>query len=556
MDSITRRKFIKTSTVTSIGLSMGCSIKTHFDLVIRNGLVYNGTKNKPKLVDLGIIGDKISVIDKLPKNVSANTVLDAEGLAVSPGFIDIHTHTDVELIVNPKAESKIRQGVTTEVAGNCGFSPFPYNVEDVKELHDRMMKNYNLDLKWKNLKEFFEIIESHKTALNYMTFTGHGDLRAYVIGKNDVKPTPDQLQKMQRVLEESMDYGSIGLSTGLEYSPGSYAKTDELIALCQTVASKNGLYATHMRNEDDTVEEAIKEALLIAEKSGVNLEISHFKACNKNNWHKIENMLELIHNGRNRGIDVHADRYPYHAWGTGLTSFLPLWSRQGNNDEVISRLQDKKLIPKIQSYSQGRAQRIGGWNKVIISNCDSDVNSHFEGKSILECAEMTSKEPSRFILDLLVEEKNGVGVIGFAMSEQNLQKVLSDDLVMIGSDGTAVAPYGKLGKNKPHPRYYGTFPRVLGRFSRDNNWMNLQTAIYKMTGMPAMKLNLKQRGVLKKGYFADITIFNPDSVIDKATFTNPHQYPEGIEYVIVNGKIVIDKSEHTGILPGRVLRQT
>jgi len=399
MDSITRRKFIKTSTVTSIGLSMGCSIKTHFDLVIRNGLVYNGTKNKPKLVDLGIIGDKISVIDKLPKNVSANTVLDAEGLAVSPGFIDIHTHTDVELIVNPKAESKIRQGVTTEVAGNCGFSPFPYNVEDVKELHDRMMKNYNLDLKWKNLKEFFEIIESHKTALNYMTFTGHGDLRAYVIGKNDVKPTPDQLQKMQRVLEESMDYGSIGLSTGLEYSPGSYAKTDELIALCQTVASKNGLYATHMRNEDDTVEEAIKEALLIAEKSGVNLEISHFKACNKNNWHKIENMLELIQ------------------------------SRQGNNDEVISRLQDKKLISKIQSYSQSRAQRIGGWNKVIISNCDSDVNSHFEGKSILECAEITSKEPSRFILDLLVEEKNGVGVIGFAMSEQNLQKVLSDEIL-------------------------------------------------------------------------------------------------------------------------------
>lgn len=551
--TITRRNFIKTSALTGLGFIVGCTVKNRFDIIIRNGNILNGLGTPAARLDIGIKSDKIASIDDLSSS-SADIFVDAKDLIVAPGFIDIHTHTDTELLVNPKAESKIRQGITTEVSGNCGYSPFPLNREDRKELNEKLVEQYGIEITWNNIDGFFKAIESSKTSINYMSFSGHGNLRAYVVGKNDVTPTKDQMDEMKRILAQSMEFGSLGLSTGLEYAPGSYAKTEELIELCKVVSQHNGIYATHMRNEDDTVEEAIEEALRICAEANVSLQISHLKACNQANWHKVDHMLEMIHNAADKGLPVLADRYPYSAWGTGLTSFLPLWTRQGGTEEILARLKEKKYEAEISKYSEERGKRIGGWNRVVISLCYSKKNKKWEGKSIQSCSEITGKEPCIFIRELLIEERNRVGVIGFAMDEDNLKKVLAFPLITIGSDGSAVAPYGKLGEGKPHPRYYGTFPRILGKYCREERIFDLPTAIEKMTSMSAKKLGINKRGILKKGYFADITIFNPKTIIDNATYTNPHQYPTGIKYVIVNGKLTIKKGKHTGELKGEVLR--
>ena len=550
---ITRRDFIKTGSTVALGFLAGCSVKNRFDIVIRNGLMFDGTGSPGMKLDIGIKGNKIVAIANL-SSTTADLIIDANGLAVSPGFIDIHTHTDTGLLINPKAESKIHQGVTTEVAGNCGASPFPLNDEDFEEFDKNLVERYGIHVTWRDITGFLKALEEKRISINYATFTGHGDLRSYAVGKNDVEPTPEQMKQMKALLAESMENGSFGLSTGLEYTPGSYAKTDELTELCKVVSKSNGVYATHVRNEDDRVEEAIEEALQICREAEVSTEISHFKACNQNNWHKVDHMLAMIQNAANSDLPVKADRYPYIAYGTGLTIFLPLWARQGNRDEILARLQNKELIPKIQQHAETRGKRIGGWHRVVISSCFSDKNKILEGKSIQDCAKITGKEPFEFIRDILIEERNRVSIVGFAMNEDNLKKVLSSPLVMIGSDGSAVSPKGKLSEGKPHPRYYGTFTRVLGKYCREEKIFDLATAVNKMTSMPADKLGLKNRGYIKKGYFADITIFNPETVIDNATFVNPHQFPTGIEYVIVNGKVTVKNGEHIGERAGEILR--
>ena len=554
MKNISRRNFIKSGSVAGLGILMGCSIRNKFDIIIKNGTIFDGLGNPGKTLDLGIIKDKIIAIDKLEK-ASADMIIDARGLYLAPGFIDIHTHTDLELLANPRAESKIRQGVTTEVSGNCGSSPFPLKEKEREKFSADMQKKYGVPVNWQDINGFFRAIENKKTAMNYMTFTGHGDLRTYAVGKNDVKPTQEQLKLMKKRLAQSMEFGSLGLSTGLEYAPGSYATTEELIELCRVVAKHNGVYATHMRSEGAKVEEAIQESIEIAEKSGASLQISHLKACNRPNWDKVDNMMQLIHQAREKkGLPVMADRYPYNAWGTGLTTFLPLWARQGETEEILARIKDPELKTDLQKYCKERGKLIGGWDHIMISSCDTPENKKWEGMYISQCIESTGKEPCQFIFDLLQEEKTKVSIIGFAMTEDNLKKVLANPLVVIGSDGSAVAPYGKLSTGNPHPRYYGSFPRVLGKYCREEKIFDWPVAIKKMTSQSAHKLGLKRRGKLQNNCYADITIFNPDTVIDKATFSDPHQYPQGIEYVIVNGKPVIIKGEHTGSLPGKVLR--
>lgn len=551
--SYTRRQFIKTSTLATTGLIVGCSSKNQFDIIIKNGIIVDGSGNSFIKSDIGIIGDKISVIDK---NIghSAEIIIDAKQKIVAPGFIDIHTHTDTELIVNPTADSKIFQGVTTEIGGNCGYSPFPLNKKDFEEFNANFFDRYGENIDWKNIAGFYERLEKEKLSINYASFTGHGNLRAFVVGKNDVNPTAEQLKLMKRFLAESMEMGSLGLSTGLEYSSGSYAKTEELIELSKVVSEKRGVYATHMRNEDDTVEEAIKEALRISEEADVSLQISHLKAGNPANWHKVDNMLKIIEDAVESGIQVLADRYPYIAYGTGLSAFLPLWARQGDTDDLLRRLEDDTQINKIEKYSQSRAKRIGGWEKVVLSSCFTEKNKVFEGMSIKDAATQKEISEFEFIKNIIIEEKNRVGIIGFAMSEENIKKVLSHPLVMIGSDGSAVAPTGKLAHGKPHPRFYGTFPRVLGKYVRDENFFDLPTGIKKMTSMPADKLGLKGRGLIKENNYADIVIFDSNKIIDKATFVEPHQLATGIEYVIVNGKITIENGRHNGVLNGRVIR--
>ena len=549
--SVTRRDFIKTTTLATSGILVGCSVKNRFDLVIRNGLMLDGLGNPAVKTDLGIAGGKITAIGNLSA-ATADRIIDAKGLMVTPGFIDIHTHTDVELIANPRAESKIRQGITTEIGGNCGYSPFPLTEEDREDLALEWGDEYKVDVNWTNIGGFYDAIRVKGTAFNYASLTGHGDLRAAVLGRNDLDPTPEQLREMEKLLDKSMEMGSLGLSTGLEYAPGSYAETAEIIALCKIVASRGGLYATHMRNEDDTVIEAIEEALTICREAGVSTEISHLKACNKNNWPKVPRILEMLEEAA-QNLPVKADRYPYDAWGTGLTSFTPQWARQGSTDDRIARLQDPQQSVKIMEYANDRARRIGGWDRLLISGCETEANKVWEGIDILTCSKERKMEPAEFVRNLLIEDRLDVGIVGFAMSEDNLKLVLKSPNVMIGSDGSASAPYGILHKGKPHPRYYGAFPRVLGRYVREQKTLTLPEAVNMMTGMPAQKLKLKQRGSLEKNNFADITIFNPDTVIDNATFADPHQYPTGIDYVIVNGEVVIDQGVHTDLMAGKIL---
>ncbi len=548
---ITRRQFVTTTSLATAGIIAGCSMRNRFNLIIRNGLVLDGLGQPGIKADLGITGNKISVIGDLSA-ASADRIIDASGYVVSPGFIDIHTHTDVELLANPHGESKIRQGITTEIGGNCGFSPFPLTEEDRLDLHREWQKEYGVDVDWTDIGGFYEALGKKGFAFNYGSFTGHGDIRAAVVGRNDIAPTTEQLKEMRRLLEASMEMGSLGLTTGLEYAPGSYSKTDELIALCQVVAANDGVYATHMRNEDDTVIEAIEEALTICRETGVSTELSHLKACNRNNWHKVPQILEMLDQAAAE-MPVQADRYPYDAWGTGLTSFTPQWSRQGEPEERLARLKDRKLGKKIMAYADERAERIGGWDRILISGCETEANKKWEGIDIKTCAAESGMKPAEFVRNLLIEDHLETNIVGFAMSEDNLKTVLNSPHVMVGSDGTAVAPYGVLHRGKPHPRYYGAFPRVLGKYARETKTLELPEAIRMMTSMPADKLGIKDRGRLEKGKFADVTIFNPDTVIDNATFADPHQYPTGIDYVIVNGKIVIDNGEHTDVMAGELV---
>jgi len=548
-----RRQFIQTSALAASGIILGCSTKNQFDIIIKNGIVIDGSGSKPFSAELGIIGDKISALDT---NVgeSAEIIIDAGGRVISPGFIDIHTHTDTELIVNNTADSKICQGVTTEIGGNCGYSPFPFTEIDLEKFYENFFEQYQENAEWKNIAQFFERLEKGKLSINYASFTGHGNLRAFIVGKNDIVPTSDQMKKMKMVLAESMEMGSLGLSTGLEYSPGSYADTDEIIELSKVVSERDGVYATHMRNEDDTVEEAIEEALRICKEAKVSTQISHLKAANPANWHKVDNILKLIESSYNSGMPVLADRYPYIAYGTGLSVFIPLWARQGDSDDLIIRLQDNSQLGKIKDYAEGRASRIGGWDKVGISSCFTEGNKIFEGKSIREAAKEKGISEFDFVKNIIIEEKNRVSIIGYAMSEENIKKILSHPLVVIGSDGSAVSTRGKLSHGKPHPRYYGTFPRVLGKYVREKQFFDLSTGINKMTSMPAEKLGIKGRGLIQKGNYADLVIFDPENITDNATFVNPHQLAGGIDYVLVNGKVTVEKGNHKGILSGKVIR--
>lgn len=551
---ISRRQFIKTSVLATAGIWAGCSLRSVFDIIIRNGSIADGALTRTVSGDVGIIGDKIAAIGDL-SNASAGLIIDATGKIVAPGFIDIHTHTDIELLVDSNAESKIHQGVTTEVSGNCGYAPFPLNDDEVASLDENYSTRYDLHVTWRDIDGFLDALEKKGISLNYATLSGHGTIRSHVIGKNNVQPSLADLEKMKMVLQEEMEKGSFGLSTGLEYAPGSFAQTSELIELSKVVSSLNGIYATHLRNEDDRVEEAVREALEICRQAEVAVQISHLKACNRKNWHKVDHLLEMIHSAHDNGMPVHADRYPYNAWSTGLSSLLPVEYRQGTTEEMLNRLSDQNDVKEIRKYAEKRAENIGGWDRFLISSCVTAENKIFEGKTIDEGSQLSGLTEFELVKKLLLEEKGRVNIIGFAMEEKNLHKILSSPLVMVGSDGSAVAPSGKLGSGKPHPRYYGTFPRVLGKYCREEQLFDIAVAVKKMTSMPAEKLGLKLRGKLLPDYYADVVVFDPKTVIDRATYLEPHRYPDGIEYVIVNGRLTIKEGSHTGKHAGKVLRR-
>ncbi|UCC38470.1 MAG: D-aminoacylase [Candidatus Aminicenantes bacterium] len=560
--TVSRRNFLKKSSkiIAATGLSgcgillKGCTSKKDFDLIIQGGRIYDGSGKEAVQADIGINGNFIKEIGKI-SNARGKSVIDAKDLTVCPGFIDVHDHTDVELLVNPKAESSIRQGITTLVSGNCGSSPFPIAEEIYDETKENLKEQLEIDLTWMDINGFFSRLDEKGMALNFATLVGQGTIRGASMGSNDRPPKQEELERMKVLVDKNIKAGAVGLSTGLEYAPGCYAQPDEITELCTVAAQLGGVYATHMRDEGDSLFESLEETIEVARKAGISLQISHFKICYPRNWHKIDQALVKIEEAKKEGISIFCDRYPYIASSTGLSFYFPRWAKQGTTDEFLARLKDPPLNSRLRAYVAEQEKKLGSWEKVIISSVASEENRNIQGKSVWDAAKELEKEPYDFMKDLLIEEKNRVGMVAFNMKEENLRRILAHPLVGIGTDGSAVSPYGLLGRGKPHPRNYGTFPRVLGKYIREEKIMALSNMIKKMTSVVAEKFSFEKRGMLRNGYFADIVIFDDDTVVDRASWTDPHQYPVGIEYVLVNGEIVIERGEHTGNLPGKILRK-
>ena len=559
---ISRRSFLKrTAALTAASglagcspLIQGCASKREFDLVIEGGLVYDGTGKPPVASDVAIVHDLIAKVGKIGSS-RGKTVLGAAGLAVSPGFIDAHDHTDLSLIVNPKAESVIHQGITTLLSGQCGGSPFPISDQIFEEERENAKRIYGIELDWRDMAGFFSRLEAGGSALNYATFVGHGTIRGRAMGFSDRPPTDQELELMKRLVEDHIRGGAFGISTGLEYTPGSFARPEEVAALCRAAARLGAVYATHMRDEGDRLLESLAESIDAAKASGVRLQISHFKTAYPRNWSKLDAALAMLEQARRDGVEVFCDRYPYIAASTGLSFYFPMWAREGTAGEFVSRLQDLGLDSRLRSHLAEQEKKLGSWDRIILSSITSVKNRVLQGKNVLEAAGEAGKPPYEFMRDLLIEEKGMVDMVVFMMNEDNLKKILAHPLVGVGCDGSAVAPYGILGMGKPHPRNYGTFPRVLGKYVREEKILPAEEMIRKMTSVPAARFGFEKRGLIKVGNYADLVVYDPGRIEDRATWVNPHQYPAGIAYVIVNGQVVVDHNEHTGRLPGRILRK-
>lgn len=529
-----------------------------YDIVINDAKIIDGTGSPWYYGSIAIRNGKIVNIKRRGKFKSGKYIINAEGLIVSPGFIDMHSHSDFTLLVNPKAESKIRQGVTLEVIGNCGSSMAPIKPDKIDIFKRRVgeLAQY-VTWDWSTFKEYREKLMRNGIALNVAPLIGHGTLRINVMEYENREPKREELEEMKNLLDQSMRDGAFGLSTGLIYTPGSYAKTEEIIELAKVAAKYGGLYSSHIRSEADQLIEAIKEAIRVGREAGIRVEISHLKSAGVRNWGKINEAIKLIEEAREEGVDVTADFYPYTAGSTSLTACIPPWAHVGGIEEMIKRLKDPeqrlKIKLEIEEKTEGweNLANLAGWDRIIVASCEK--NRHYEGLSISEIAKMNNKDPYDQAFDLIIEEEGRVQIVLHMMREEDMIQALKCPYTMIGTDGSSIAPYEPLGRGKPHPRSYGTFPRIIGRYARDMKIISVEEAIKKMTSTPANKLGLMDRGLIKRGFWADIVIFDKKTIIDTATFENPHQYPNGIKYVIVNGEIVIENGEHTGRLPGRVL---
>ena len=558
----TRRTFIKTTGLAgagaaTVGMSAllgGCTQQQKYDVLITGGMVIDGTGAAAISADVGIIGDQVVEMGSLRDNGSKR-VIDATGMIVCPGFIDIHSHTDLALLVNPKAESKIRQGVTTEVAGQDGGSLAPLTDTQLKGLQEGYGARYEVDINWKDFTGLFATLRKNQIGVNFISFVGQGTIRRLVVGNKNVRATARQIDVMKALVEQALSEGAWGLSSGLEYTPGSFANEDEIAELGKVTRSFDGIYATHMRNEDDRLIEAVEEAIHIARKAEIPLEISHFKASGKRNWDKISQAFEIIEKANAEGMDITLDRYPYIAYQTTLRNLFPTRFRDGGTDVFVKRLQTPALLARMKRAALAKIDMLGDWSAVMITSVSKEEHQVHIGKRVSEIVAESKEDPFEFVRQLLINENGSVGMVGFGMSEEEIKSVLTHPLVMIASDGGAAATYGPLSETTPHPRYYGTFPRVLGKYCRDDRFFDLPTAVHKMTGMPAQRLGLKDRGKVDVGLAADLVVFNPVTVIDRADFMNPHQYAQGIDYVLVNGAVVIDQGEHMGVLAGRVLQK-
>ena len=529
-----------------------------YDLVIRNGRIVDGTGRAGYVADVAIKNDRIVKIGKLSQAAATRTI-DAQGLVVAPGFIDMLGQSETYLLIDPRAMSKVMMGVTTEITGE-GESIAPINERQIKEQED-FLRRFSLTIDWRTLGDYFARLDKQGSGVNLGTFVGATQVREYVIGYDDRPPTPQELEQMKKLVADAMRDGALGLSTSLQYVPARFAKTDELIELAKVARQYGGIYATHQRSEANTIDASLDEVFEIAQKAKIPVEIWHLKTAYKKNWGRMPYVLNRIKQARERGLDITADIYPYIAGSTALSACLPPWALEGGTDKMLERLRDSQTRQRLKteiSQEQTTWENIylgsGGPGGVLIGSVVNRELESLQGKRISEIAEQQKKDPLDAVFDLILADHGQTGAIYFMMSEDDMRAAMKSPLVSFCTDSGSRATDGPLAGSKSHPRGWGSYPRILGRYVRDEKLLTLEDAIHKMTGGPAARVGLKQRGLIKEGMFADITVFDPTKVIDTATFESPNQYPVGIDYVIVNGKLSVDKGQRTSALAGRVLR--
>jgi N-acyl-D-amino-acid deacylase len=529
----------------------------HFDVLIKGGMVYDGTGRAPRRVDVAIKGDRIVAVGNLSRALARN-VVDARGLAVAPGFINMLSWSTESLIEDGRSQGEVRQGVTTQIMGE-GWSMGPLN-ERLKKQVVAEQDDIKFDIKWTTLGEYLTYLEKRGVSQNVASFVGATTVRQYVLGESDVQSTPAQLQEMRELVRQAMEEGALGVGSSLIYAPAFYARTEELIELCKVAARYQGKYISHLRSEGNEWVQAVKELIRISREAGLPAEIYHIKAAGRQNWNKVDQVLAMVNAARRSGLKITADIYMYPAGSTGLNASLPPWTMDGGYEALFKRLEDPATRQKIAAEVRTPGDKwenlylaSGSPDRVLLVGFKSEKLKPLTGKTLAEVAKMRGKDPVETIMDLIVEDRSRVGTVYFLMSEENIKKELRQPWVSIGSDAASMAPEGVFLKSSTHPRAYGNFARLLGKYVREEKVISLTEAVRRLTGLPATNLGLDRRGFLRTGMFADVVVFDPATIADRATFENPHQYAVGVKHVFVNGGQVLKDGEHTGAKPGRAL---
>lgn len=529
-------------------IQFNCAPSYDYDIIIRNGIIYDGTGESSITADVAVKNDTIAVIGDLSK-FSGRIDINAENLAVAPGFINMLSWAVTSLIHDGRSQSDIRQGVTLEVFGE-GRSMGPLN-EQMKQNLKKRQKDIVYDIEWTTLNEGLEYLVNKGVSCNVASFVGATSVRIHEIGYEDRPATAEELERMKNLVHQAMQEGAVGISSSLIYVPATFASTEELIELAKVAAEYDGLYISHMRSEGDHILEAVNELLRIAREAEIRAEIYHLKSSGKENWHKLDAVIEKVNEARAEGMQITADMYTYPASSTGLNILIPTWAKEGGHDQMIARMKDPILRKKI--IEQMTYRSAGTPDNILLIGFRNDSLKYLTGKTLAQEAEMRGKHPKETAVDLIIEDDSRIGTVYFSMSEENVRKKVAVPWVSFCSDAGSYTPEGIFLKNSTHPRAYGSFARVIGKYVRDEKIISLQEAVRKLAGLPADNLKIQKRGYLKKGYFADIVVFDPDKVQDHATFEKPHQFATGMQHVIVNGVQVLNNGEHTGATPGRIV---
>jgi dihydroorotase/N-acyl-D-amino-acid deacylase len=535
------------------------AVGQQYDLLIRNGRVVDGTGNPWFSADVGISGDRITLVGRAPSSARAKRTIDAHGLVVAPGFIDMLGHSEQNLLIDRSAFSKLTQGITTEITGEGG-SIAPTNETLVAGAKD-YLDHYHLIVDWRDLDGYFRRLARQGAGINIGTYVGATQVRRYVMGSVDRAPTADELTRMEALVDDAMQQGAMGVSSSLIYAPAAYAQTDELVALAKVAARYGGIYATHIRNEGDHEIEALDEAFRISREAGIPVEIWHLKVSGRQNWGRMTQVVAAIEKARAEGLDITADQYPYVASGTSLGTVIPPKYHEGGSDALLARLKDPAVRTEIRARlmsTGGTAENMfrgtGGPKGIMISSVLDPALRSYEGKTIAQIAAEEHKDPLDALMDVVVAGHNHIGAMYFTMNEDDLKYAMRQPWVSVGVDAGAINPDSPLGESKTHPRAYGTFTRILGRYVREQHVLSLEEAIRKFTSLPAQRVGLHDRGLIRPGAFADITVFDPAIINDVASFEDPHRASVGIEYVFVNGVLSLEHGKLTGQVGGRPLR--